>query len=852
MWQRQVGSRGHDERDGREDRHHQPTRSPSPVPTAGGGLTPAAVLAMQGSVGNAAVNRMLRANPASASLPVQRMYHGGYGGGYPPYQGAPQPPQPQRPEEVMQGIAGLVNNPPMVNYGARRQGRAHEEFWMRFPRSKQGEEAEETLSETSALLFDSMKGAQERAREEEPDRAAEDTNNREVQGMLINDRLVFASNFNSSIDTLVDRGRRADGSDPTLRELLLFEQSNEGRTQGLRGHEAENLLEKLASFRRKNQAIVTGQRGEGEQGRGEDATAMALREKVNAPVIVVDIEDPNLHEMLTSREHEGRVFLLRFAALDPRTITQGKNRGRQTGEESIHAEQKLLLALQHAHIRPRRDVRGPLAIMGKYRPCMGCAAALMYYRERLGFENLSFDENYGHYFQGSVNSLYEHQRHIMDEHYLENIRQMVRDDITSTPAMANEAAPAEAVHRRGGRALRVPGRYASRQADVTPPTSDAEFDGRGTYKRVGRQLEDTWTTETAHVGIGQGSQTHRVPRRKHERLTEDQAKELKELWNGTRDRAPTNESRQRAIELAFHYNRRERMTIDYLSNIVEMAANRFGGYLVRYEREGHWQHVPSRSNKIESQPKSKKKGAPGKQFTKGGELDEDGKDTIKAVIRSLAGNPWCANWERIHSGAATGELNATQAPDELLRTLAELRRDHGYDVPSMSRYLHTGNNGDKLRKAITRKGEKLLANREASSAPGNTDDVEMGGAPAYPGAPATYPAGSSSGARGGYPGPGYPAGGQGTMPSFGQMTTAPPTRPGPSYYGGGGESSSAGSAYQSGPPQIPGYALRINPGTRQPYYIDEESGFHYVHIDGRMVRVYGEEDVEMSGTRGYY
>ncbi|WP_331772557.1 hypothetical protein OG948_54635 (plasmid) [Embleya sp. NBC_00888] len=68
----------------------------------------------------------------------------------------------------------------MVNYGARRQGRAHGEFWMRFARSKQGEEAEETLSETSALLFDSMKGAQEQARDEDPDNAAEDTNNREV------------------------------------------------------------------------------------------------------------------------------------------------------------------------------------------------------------------------------------------------------------------------------------------------------------------------------------------------------------------------------------------------------------------------------------------------------------------------------------------------------------------------------------------------------------------------------------------------------------------------------------------------------------------------------------------------
>ncbi|MFJ8743711.1 hypothetical protein ACIRL2_30565 [Embleya sp. NPDC127516] len=830
MRQRQgerPGADAHDHagRDGRERPQHRPTRPLSPAPATPGRLTPATALAFQGSIGNAAVTRMLRADPASPPpLPIQRMDGGNGGAGQPPQQ--PPAAQQPTPEQVKAAITALVDNPPMVNYGARRQGRAHGEFWMRFARSKQGEEAEETLSETSALLFDSMKGAQEQARDEDPDNAAEDTNNREVQGMLINDRLVFASNYNSSIDTLVERGTQQAGADPTLQELLEIEQSDEGRTRGLRGHEAENLRAKLSSFRRKNEAILTEQRGAGEQGRGPDATAMALRAKTDSPVIVVDIEDPDLHTMLTDRDHEGRVFLLRFAALDPRTITRGRHQGQQTQEGSVHAEQKLLLALRHAGIHPRRDVRGPIAIMGKYRPCMGCAAALMYYRERMGYAGLSFDENYGHYFQGSVDSLYTHQRHVMDRNYYDYIRQMVQTDITSTPAMANEAAPQGAQFRRGGPTLRVPGRYASRQADVTPPTSDAELDDDGMYTRVQRPLADTWTLDTAPAGIGQGSATHTIPRRKYERLTDDQARELDGLWNGTKGAPPTDESRRRAIELADEYNTRDRMTLEYLAGVVGLHHDRFGGYIARYRSEGHWKHVPSRSGKVESVPKNRKKGAPEKQFTKGGDLDEAGKDVIKGVIRSLPRNSWCADWERIHRGGAGGELNPTQAPDDLLRTLARLRRDQAYNVPSMSKYLHTGDKGDNLRKAISRKGDKLLAAHEASTKPVKTEDVDMDPPPSG------RPAKSSSRPRGG-------------------QSQRPPTRPGPSSHGGRAgssmaESSATGAGRARPVPEVPGYTLRLDARSGQPYYLDEDSGFHYAFIDGRMVRLYDDDDIEMS------
>ncbi|MFE0382007.1 hypothetical protein ACFW1M_42085 [Streptomyces inhibens] len=819
---------------------------------------PATVQAMQDSAGNAAVSLMLGANPASASYSVQRMESGGYGGGSAgAYPAAAQ--QPLNHRQVKAGISKLVDAPPMVNYGARRQGRAHDEFWMRFPRFKPGEEAEETLSETSALLFDSMKGAQEKAKEAEPGGATEDANNREVQGMLINDRLVFASNFNSSIDTLVRQGKRDFGQDPTLKQLLMYQQSDAGRTHGLHGYEAENLQEKLASFRRKNQAVFSGQRGAGEQGRGPDATAMALQAKVNAPVIVVNVEDPGLHSMLTSRKYEGRVFLVRFAALDPRTKKIGKNKGEMKQEEAVHAEQKLLLALSHARIKPRHVSEKPLAIMGKYRPCMGCAAALKYYQEQLGFQGLSFDENYGHYFQGSVDSLVEHQQHIMDEHYLEYIRQMVQDDVTSTPALLHEAAPAEAVPRRGGLSLKVPGKYASRQADVTPVASDAEIDEQGTYKRVTRPVEATWSSESAHLGIGKGKEKHTAPRRKNETLTEAEAQQLHALWNGAGGVPATNESRQQAIELAYKHYKRGTMPIKHLAGAVDMSPDRFGSYLTHYEKNGHWTHQPEKSNKHETKGRTKK-AAPDKQFSKGVPLDEEGKKAIKASVRSLRGKDrdWASQWEKLHSRKASGEMPTRGLPKELLKTLVELRLRNNYNVPEMSQLLRTGDNGDKLRKLINNKIKKLEEERAGSSASAQPQDVAMNEASAQPAAAAAAPAtwattDLAAPAVASYSTAGYSGGAEGGSASYGGESSS-------SYYGGesnyasyGGESSNAAAAMPVAPQEIPGFTTYFDEYS-QPYYIEDDTGYHYIMAGGRMVRMQmsGDDDVQMSGTGGQY
>lgn len=891
MRQRQNDSRGHEGREGRADRQpRSAARPPSPVPLTAEAMTPAGLRAMNDAAGNGAVNRMLSVQRAGGSGSGRHSRSEGGGSGRhsrPEGSGSGRrsrrdAPSRRDPKDVMKDIKAEVDGPPLVSYGARRQGRAHEEFWMRFPRFKNGEEAEETTHETSALLFDSMKGAQERARQEEPDSGAEDANNREVQGMLINDRLVFASNFNSSVDTLVSQGRQVYGHEPSLQELLAFQQSREGRRRGLHAYEAENLEAKLASYRRKNAAIVTGQRGAGEQGRGPDPAAKVLQAQLNSPVIVVDVEDENLHTMLTSPKYAGRVFLLRFAQLDPRAKKQGENKGEMKQEESVHAEQKLLIALSRAGVDPGQAATKPLVIMGKYRPCMGCAAALTYYRDQMGFGNLSFDKNYGHYFQGSVKSLDTHLKHIMDDNYHAYIRHMVHNDITSTPAMAHEAAPAGAVHRRGGPALRVPGRLAARQADVTPVASDAEFDENDTYTRVARPLQDTWTVDTAPAGIGKGTATHQVPRRRTDKLSAAQADQLHGLWNGEAGADATNESRQQAIELLFTYHRSTTMSLKHLGAAIDLSEDRLGSYLTRYEREGHWTHTPQRSNKpargaaSTTTARSRKKGAAEKQFTKGGELDDYGMDAIKATIRGLPRNDWSKDWERLHKGRSSGVLNPTKAPVDLLARLAQLRRDRGYNVPDMSAYLHTGENGDNLRKAIKRKGEPRLAELEKGldkgKAPARHQDVEMGEASApAAAAPSSYAAADSSAYAAAdqsayaatdpsayaaaytasdpsaYPAA-YPASGSS---AYAMADTSSYSMAGTSAYGG--ESSASGAGYQAQAPEVPGYSLHFDPSTGQPYYLDDETGAHYVRIGGTMVRLQVQDsyDVDMSGTGQY-
>ncbi|MGW1992728.1 hypothetical protein [Embleya sp. NPDC001921] len=101
MWQRQVGSPGHPGQDTGADRRRRASASPTPAPWSGGRLTDDAVSALQGSVGNAAVVRMLRPDATTGSpVPVQRIRsdeeESDDGAEQPPQQPQPHQQQPHR------------------------------------------------------------------------------------------------------------------------------------------------------------------------------------------------------------------------------------------------------------------------------------------------------------------------------------------------------------------------------------------------------------------------------------------------------------------------------------------------------------------------------------------------------------------------------------------------------------------------------------------------------------------------------------------------------------------------------------------------------------------------------------
>ncbi|HWO65349.1 MAG TPA: DUF4157 domain-containing protein, partial [Umezawaea sp.] len=286
--------------------------------------------------------------------------------------------KPKRRTDVVKEIGKDVEKHTLA-YSGGLQGRATDEARLRFPRDMTDERASQTLSHLTFLLYDALREVENGLTETQED--IEAVNEREIQGMLINDRLLFASNYNDTIDNLQIEFEEDMAS---LRDLVEIRQ--EDSADGLRGADVQEYLGRLERAETKVMAAFQELRG-----MGDDATADAMRASTGRPVMIVDAADPDMHELLTAQEHAGAVIMLRFGEAD------GKYRkGPKTGKRKpkrMHAEQKFLVAIHRAGLKPEQ-VKGALAISGRYRPCMGCAAALRYYRDVLGFGNLEFNPNY--------------------------------------------------------------------------------------------------------------------------------------------------------------------------------------------------------------------------------------------------------------------------------------------------------------------------------------------------------------------------------------------------------------------------------------------------------------------------
>lgn len=457
---------------------------------AGRPLSPRAAEALQRRAGNAALQRVLTDDEGD---PMQL--------DEPPGAGEPV----ESVAELRERIIRAVNDTGAKFYGGGLHGRVTDELLLRFQRDKSGERTTQILSQLSMLLYDTVRGVQDRLNAQEPGSAPE--NDREVQGMLVNDRLLFASNYNVSFSRMF-QGEIGEAA-ASLEELLAVEQSEQGRTGGLTRVDANEYVQRLSRAAAKVGAAMKGLRPAG------DATK-AVREQTGKPVVRVDVDDPRLHDLLAGNDHRGKVFLVVFDEL---------------GTKRMHAEQKLLLALSRAGLEPEAVAATPLAISGKYRPCVGCAAALRYYKEVLGYEGLQYNTRHGHYYQASVDTAVKHLVHVSDgDTYLGYVKEMLdsQENPMSTAALSGHGAPEGASDEEE---LRIRAEDAYNRGYVT--NSDSEWD-EATATSVERPSQP-YEAGSGGRTLGPGSAQSSGGRARTQTATVAEQEEIRRLW-GKRER----------------------------------------------------------------------------------------------------------------------------------------------------------------------------------------------------------------------------------------------------------------------------------------------------------------------------
>lgn len=600
-------------------------------------------------------------------------------------------------------------------YGGGKHGRAPDEARLRFPRRKAHERTTQTLSHLSFLLHDALQAVQRDLVRMEED--IQVVNERELQGMLINDRLLFASNYN---DTMVNLEVEFGEDMATLRDLVEIHQDDEDRTDGLLSADAQEYLGRLNRAETKVLAAFQELRG-----MGDDATAKAMRKSTGRPVMVVDAEDPGLHNLLTSGDHAGSVIMLRFGASDG-TYREGADAGRRKPKR-MHAEQKFLVAIHRAGLKPE-EAKGALAISGRYRPCMGCAAALRYYRDVLGFGNLQFNPNYGFYYASSVKGLQDHLRHVVqDPHYLEYIREMAdpeRGGAVSASALSWQGPPADAQEVNGPE-IRIPVRDAGGRGYGSNSDSEgelAESDDEEVYNSWKRNLFEYLPDEGGRK-VGEGSEEVNPGRRARNMLDDDDRMLLRQVGLfGDRDTQAVvfRYYAERPTQYGGAASQRE---IHQASGVGPDTVSRLirgtTGHEKRDNRtaDPNMKRMPQRGKKkSDAEPKRQRgKGA----FTKGKKLDADGLKKIEAKIRETG---FYDTWE---AAPAKDGLKPAQLPRDLSRMIADRRGK--YTVPSMAEALKTS--PDALKGYLNR--EFKVLNPKAAKAkapePAVEGDVTMGG-----------------------------------------------------------------------------------------------------------------------------
>ncbi|WP_216592950.1 hypothetical protein [Verrucosispora sioxanthis] len=486
-------------------------------------------------------------------------------------------------------------------------GRTSEEMRLRYARDKQAELESQTLAHLSLQLFDSINSLRERY-----DRGT--SRDLEVQGMLINGRLLFATNYNTSVELIEDSIRKGRvGS--RFKDVLAL------RSKDLRLPSTTDANEYRGRLDRSDDKIAAAFAGW-----RASATAAAMRD--NPKIMFAEaaqIDNRALKSLLTDPQYRGSVAMLRHGA---------------SGDDSLHAEQKLLLAIDAAHLRPD-DVQGPFVVMGKFRPCLCCWAALSHYRDS-GFR-ITFNPNFGVYYKESLKSLARYLPHTFREptgavgFYPHRLIKWALDQRMSVAALSRQQPPHDAIDNNGLE-VNIDAQNAPIRGYNTASDSEVEFEEDGRPSRVARTLDQA-SNELRHRTLGVNKVQPFVARPPQRVLLDEVRESVRQAYESG------DSARYVAAMQAAHDNGANYAEIAEAAGISASQASRLiNGRTGHEKRDGRTtavtKRVASRSGRVEASSVTSTK--TGRNFNKRPDLDDFGKETLR---QALAQAGLYSSWE---------------------------------------------------------------------------------------------------------------------------------------------------------------------------------------------------------------
>ena len=529
-------------------------------------------------------------------------------------------------------------------YGGGNLGRATHTMRERYPRSKAHEPEKQTLSHLSFAFYDAINYLRDRRNDSGIPR------DHEIQGMLINNRLLFSSNYNVSMDLVRDYFATAHtSSDPPLRRLLRLGQSDNRKMEGRPGVEGANYIYRMNQAHNKVEEAFAGIR--------DNVTSDALltdstrygQRIVFADVNVApdDVEGrQRLRDILTHKDYSGSIVMLRHSG---------------TGDKSMHAEQKSLAAVYNAGLRPK-DVHGPHVVMGRLRPCFACWGALRFHRQN-GFD-VRINNNFGRYNLEALKTAVRFLPAGISE-FLYNILGSQSKGRMSTATLAQQAIPQDAQITRE---RIVPAGEASRGGEVTASDTETEITEKH-GKRVYRRRDREFFITAKSVTLGKGEK-EKKGRTTYRTLTESDEDRL-ELAAERRDRG-------------------EREFAEFVDMLKDLHVRKKANYTELSGKSGitpgHASRLINDKTGHEGRRKADKEGKEHKLkrvVTRGGDRKRKGKETDTTSVPAKKARPPADDMDVDDQGYVGGDEELWQTYD---RDTWEDPRSAGTTVAGPSNY----------------------------------------------------------------------------------------------------------------------------------------------------------------------